>query len=275
MDWLWTVLYGFVAGLAEFLPLSSQAHQSLAAVVFGLASAAPLRQFLIRAACLGALLFSCRGDIAKLRRDRRLSKIPARRRTRPVDSRSVATLRLLKTAVVPMVIGLLFYQRATQWVSTLSVLTLFLLINGVLLFIPQYIRSGNKDARTMSRLDGMLIGLAGAFSVFPGISQISTIHFAASARGADKGYTLQFALLLSIPALIVLLVFDAAAVFGGIEALSLPVIIKYALTIAAAYFGSTFAISIMRSLSVRTGYAGFAYYCWGMALISMILYLTT
>lgn len=275
MDWLWTILYGFVAGLAEFLPLSSPAHQSISAAVFGLSSAAPLRQFLIRAACLAALLSSCGTQFNKLRRDAQLARQPARRRKRPVDSRSIATNRLLNTAIFPLVIGLIFYRRATMWVDSLALVTIFLIVNGILLFLPQYIPSGNKDGRTLSRLDGLLIGLSGAFSVFPGISRMSTIHFAASARGADKNYALQFALYLSVPALIVMLIFDAAAIFGGIEALSFVLILQYILAMAAAYFGSHFAISVMRSLVVRVGYGGFAYYCWGMALISMILYLTT
>lgn len=275
MDWLWTILYGFVAGLAEFLPLSSPAHQSISAAVFGLASAAPLRQFLIRAACLAALLFACGREIDKLRRDGRMARLPARRRKRPVDSRSVATNRLLNIAVFPLVIGLVFYRRVNMWVDSLAMLTIFLVINGILLFVPQYIPSGNKDGRNLSLLDGLLMGLAGAFSVFPGISRMSAIHFAASARGADKNYSLQFALYLSIPALVVMLLFDAVAIFGGIEAISFLVIIQYLLAMAAAYFGSTFAISIMRSMVVRAGYEIFSYYCWGMALISMILYLTT
>lgn len=275
MDWLWTILYGFVAGLAEFLPLSSPAHQSISAAVFGLASAAPLRQFLIRAACLAALLSACGREIDKLRRDGRMARLPARRRKRPVDSRSVATNRLLNIAVFPLVIGLVFYRRVNMWVDSLAMLTIFLVINGILLFVPQYIPSGNKDGRNLSLLDGLLIGMAGAFSVFPGISRMSAIHFAASARGADKNYSLQFALYLSIPALVVMLLFDAVAIFGGIEAISFLVIIQYLLAMAAAYFGSTFAISIMRSMVVRAGYEIFSYYCWGMALISMILYLTT
>ena len=275
MDWLWTILYGFVAGLAEFLPLSSPAHQSISAAVFGLASAAPLRQFLIRAACLAALLSACGREIDKLRRDGRMARLPARRRKRPVDSRSVATNRLLNIAVFPLVIGLVFYRRVNMWVDSLAMLTIFLVINGILLFVPQYIPSGNKDGRNLSLLDGLLIGMAGAFSVFPGISRMSAIHFAASARGADKNYSLQFALYLSIPALVIMLLFDAVAIFGGIEAISFLVIIQYLLAMAAAYFGSTFAISIMRSMVVRAGYEIFSYYCWGMALISMILYLTT
>ena len=275
MDWLWTILYGFVAGLAEFLPLSSPAHQSISAAVFGLASAAPLRQFLIRAACLAALLSACGREIDKLRRDGRMARLPARRRKRPVDSRSVATNRLLNIAVFPLVIGLVFYRRVNMWVDSLAMLTIFLVINGILLFVPQYIPSGNKDGRNLSLLDGLLIGMAGAFSVFPGISRMSAIHFAASARGADKNYSLQFALYLSIPALVVMLLFDAVAIFGGIEAISFLVLIQYLLAMAAAYFGSTFAISIMRSMVVRAGYEIFSYYCWGMALISMILYLTT
>lgn len=275
MDWLWTILYGFVAGLAEFLPLSSPAHQSISAAVFGLASAAPLRQFLIRSACLAALLSACGREINKLRRDGRMARLPARRRKRPVDSRSVATNRLLNIAVFPLVIGLVFYRRVNMWVDSLAMLTIFLVINGILLFVPQYIPSGNKDGRNLSLLDGLLMGLAGAFSVFPGISRMSAIHFSASARGADKNYSLQFALYLSIPALVVMLLFDAVAIFGGIEAISFLVIIQYLLAMAAAYFGSTFAISIMRSMVVRAGYEIFSYYCWGMALISMILYLTT
>lgn len=275
MDWIWTILYGFVAGLAEFLPLSSPAHQSISAAVFGLASAAPLRQLLIRAACLAGLISSCGTQINKLRRDAHLAKQPANRRKRPVDSRSLATNRLLTTAVFPMVIGLFFYRRASMWVDSLALVTIFLLINGILLFLPQYMASGNKDGRTLSRFDGLLIGIAGAFSVFPGISRMSTIHYAASARGADKSYALQIALYLSVPALIVMLIFDAVAIFGGIEALSFVLLLQYLLAMAAAYFGSTFAISVMRSLIVRVGYGGFAYYCWGMALISMILYLTT
>lgn len=275
MDWLWTILYGFVAGLAEFLPLSSPAHQSISAAVFGLASAAPLRQFLIRAACLAGLMSVCGREIDKLRRDGRMARLPARRRKRPVDSRSVATNRLLNTAVFPLVIGLAFYRRANMWVDSLAMVTIFLVINGILLFVPQYISSGNKDGRNLSRFDGLLMGLAGAFSVFPGISRMSAIHFAASARGADKNYSLQFALYLSVPALVVMLIFDAAAIFGGIEAMSFLVLIQYLLAMIAAYFGSTFAISVMRSLVIRAGYEVFSYYCWGMALISMILYLTT
>lgn len=275
MDWLSTILFGFVAGLSEFLPLSSPAHQSISAAVFGLSSSAPLRQFLIRAACLGALLSTCGREIDRLRRDGRTARLPARRRKRPVDNRNIATNRLLNTAVFPLIIGLVFYRRANMWVDSLAMLTIFLVINGILLFVPQYIPSGNKDGRNLSRLDGLLIGLCGAISVFPGISRMSAIHFAASARGADKNYSLQVALYLSVPALVIMLIFDAAAIFGGIEAISFLVLIQYILAMVSAYFGSAFAISIMRSLVVRVGYEAFSYYSWGMALISMILYLTT
>ncbi len=275
MNWLRTVLYGFLSGLAEFLPVSSQAHQSLAGAVFGLPESAPLRQFLIRAACLAALWLTCSRDIAKLQRDVKLAKVPPRRRSRPVDTRSTATARLLIAAVIPMLIGMLFYQRAQQWINTLPALCVTLLINGVLLFIPQYTRSGNKDGRMLSRMDGMLLGLSGALSVFPGISRMSSLHFAGSMRGADRGYTIQFALLLSIPALIVMLIYDVIAVFGGIETLSFLTLLTYLLSMISAYWGSKLAISMVRSLAVKSGFSGFAYYCWGMALVCLILYLTT
>ena len=104
---------------------------------------------------------------------------------------------------------------------------------------------------------------------------MSSLHFTGSMRGADRGYTIQFALLLSIPALIVMLIYDVIAIFSGIEAISFLTVLIYLLSMVAAYFGGKLAISTVRSLAVRNGFAGFAYYCWGMALICIILYLTT
>lgn len=275
MEWLQAIIWGLICGLTEFLPISSQGHQALMAVLFGQEGSLPLLQLVVHVACLAALLVCSRRDIGKLRREMRLLKIPSRRRARAVDLRSVMTVRLMKTAVMPMLVGFVFYPRASTLAGKLIFVAIFMVINGLLLFFPQHIKNGNKDARTMSRLDGFLIGLAGALSVLPGISRIGAMLSAAMVKGAEKNQALSFALLLSIPALVVLLVFDVMAVASSMEAVSAMVAIKYLLTAAAAYLGSSCAIFTMRSLAVKTGFSGFAYYSWGAALFILILYLTT
>ena len=275
MDWLKTVLYGFIAGLTEFLPVSARAHRSLSSLMLGIDTQLPLLQLLIRIACMAALLVCCSREIGKLRRENRLAKSPARRRTRPVDTKSVTTLRLLKTAAVPLLIGMLLYGRAGELGNTLHLLALFLALNGVMLFVPHLVKTGNKDSRSMSPFDGLLIGLSGVLGVIPGFSGIGAMLATASVRGVDKSYALSFALLLSIPMMAVMFVFDAIGMAAGLEAISAMVLLKYLLTVAAAYLGSFMAIVGMRSLMAKTGIYGYAYYCWGAALFTLIIYLST
>ena len=126
----------------------------------------------------------------------------------------------------------------------------------------------------MSRLDGFLIGLSGVLSVFPGISRVGATLSAASARGADRHNALSWSLLLSIPALVVLMGFDVLNLATqGIDAFVVQRLIEYILTFITAYGGGYLSILIMRFLAVRSGFSGFAYYCWGASLFTFILYM--
>ena len=84
------------------------------------------------------------------------------------------------------------------------------------------------------------------------------------------------ALLLSIPALVLLLIFDVIGAFtAGLAGITFLVILQCILAAAAAWFGASAAIMLLRFLSVKTGFSGFAYYSWGVALFTFILFLTT
>ena len=120
----------------------------------------------------------------------------------------------------------------------------------------------------LSPFDGILIGLSGALGVIPGMSCMGAMLSTASMRGVDKGYALSFALLLQLPVMAVIFVFEAIALRTGVEMISLMVLLKYALTMAAAYLGCTAAVSVMRALAAKACFSGFAYYCWGAALFS-------
>lgn len=275
MGWLKTIIYGLISGLTEFFPVSLGTHQTILSILFGLQDDTPLQQLLIRIACLLALLICCRRDFGKLRRENRIAKIPARRRTRPADQKSIMTVRLVKVAVIPLLIGMLFYGRASVLADKLYILAILTALNGFVLFVPLLSKTGNKDSRNMSPMDALLIGLGGALGAVPGISSIGAMLSVASVRGVEKGYALSFGLLLSIPAMLAALVFDAMALRTGVEAISALVLVQYLLTMAASFLGAWMAISAMRSLAAKTGISGFSYYCWGAALFTLILYLTT
>jgi undecaprenyl pyrophosphate phosphatase UppP len=82
--------------------------------------------------------------------------------------------------------------------------------------------------------------------------------------------------LISIPVLVVFMITDLIGlVTVGSGLFTFVIFIQYVLSGIAAFVGSYVAIHFMRFLVVSSGFAGFAYYSWGAALFSMILYLTT
>lgn len=273
LNWFESLLFGFISGLTEFLPVSAAAHESLMQKLLG-GGDSPLLRFMVHGAALLALYFSLRQHISHLLRERQLSKIPPRRRKRQPDAARILELRLLKTAMITMLVLLAVYYGFIRWKADLSMTALFLVLNGLILYIPGHMPNGNKDERSMSALDGVLLGISGAAAVLPGISGVGAAASAGIARGADKENALRWATLLCIPALLVVCGMDAFALFTVGAALSPIVVFQCILAAAASFGGASFGISVMRFLAVRTGFSGFAYYCWGAALFSFLMYLT-
>ena len=182
-------------------------------------------------------------------------------------------IRLLKTAMIPLLISVLFYMRAGEWITKVQWLAVTLTLNGIVMFIPRLISLGNKNGRSVSRLDGVVMGLGGALAAIPGFSRIGCILSAGLVRGIDRGYALDMALLLSIPTLLGLLIFDVYAVIVAGATVGALMVLIYLLAAAIAFGSAWLGIKFMRYLSVKAGFTGFSYYCWGLALFSFILYL--
>ena len=270
MSLIQSIIYGLISGLSELLPVSSQANQAILMRLFGLDAREPLRDLLIHTAVLFALFTGCKSVIAKIHRERTLSG--SRRRRNISDS--TYEFRLIRSATVPMLLLLLVYISTKRIEGNMTTLALFLILNGIILMIPEHSRQANKDARSMSGLDGILMGISGGLSAFPGISRIGFISSYALLRGADKQKVVNWAFLLSIPALILLCLLDFIFIFtSGIGSISFLIVLGYIFSAVFAYIGAYLSILLVRFLAVRTGYSGFAYYCWGAALFSMILYL--
>lgn len=272
MSLLQSVFYGLISGFSEFLPVSSQAHQAILLRLFGLDVREPLRDLFVHIAVLLALFTGCRAMISRISREKSLAS--RGRRARRNISASTYELRLIRSASLPLLLVLLIYISTRTMESNMPTLALFLVINGIILIIPEHTRQANKDARSMTGFDGILIGILGGISAFAGISRIGAISAYGLLRGADRQRVINWALLLSIPALILLCIIDLLFAFiSGIGPVSFLVIIGYILSAAAAYLGAYFSIIFIRFLSVHSSYSGFAYYCWGTALFAMILYL--
>lgn len=272
MDLFESVLYGLISGLSEFLPISSSAHRRILQHLFGSGNV-PFLDTLVHFAALCALFTVCFPMLSRIQREQRKITSQRYRRNAP-RSKTYLELRLLKTAALPMCIVMLVLLFAFGSELSLPVISILLIVNGLVLFLGDHIRHGNKDANMMSKLSSFFIGLCGAFSVLPGISGIGIRTTVAEVSGADRQHAFQWSLLLGIPALIISGVGSILQIITyGFENFTALTALYYLLGTAAAYLGAYGAIQLMRVLIRRSGIHSFAYYSWGAALFIFILYL--
>ena len=274
INWFESILYGIVSGLTEFLPVSSQAHQLILLHLFGESRAHPVLDLLVHIGMIAAILLSSGPMLRKTYREYRYSRMPRRRKKRAMNMQYVLDIRLIRIACVPMLLGFVLYAKTRDWSASLPFTALGLLLNGILLYFPMYLSQGNKDSRSMSILDGVLLGFGSALSILPGVSRIGAGTSAASLRGAAAQQVWKWTLLLSIPALVCFIGYDIFALFGGqAESVVFVDILKCLISGGCAYFAARVAIATLTQIVMRSNLYGFSYYSWGVALFAFILYL--
>lgn len=268
LDILKSVLYGLISGFSEIAPISSRAHQAIIMQLFGMSHRDPVLDLLVHIGILASIVFCYKSELFQFAGS---FSVSGRKHT----SKDIKyENRFLKTAVIPLIISMFFYSIGDKYEAQPLMIVLFLIINAIILFVPDHIRQSNKNAGQMGFLDSLLVGLSTLAYCLPGLSRISVGMSIAIGRGAEKQSAFRWLLVLSVPTLAFLIILDLIGLFTlGLTAMTLWVFIGYVLSIAAAFVGCYIAIMLIRFLMVNSGFSGFAYYCLGAAAFTFILYL--
>ena len=263
---------GLFSGLLDIVPVSAQAHSVLLLKFFGVKSSSDVMNLLIHISVLAALYYSSQAQLVRMRRARALARVPKRKRKRPLDVRSMMDWSMLKTMLIPAVLGVYLRKFTLDMNSKLMMIALFLFLNGVVLYLPQFFPTSNRDSRTLSRIEGLLMGLGGAAAAVPGISAIGATTSIASVCGVDRTYGLNMALMMNMGIAAGLAVSDLLGIAAnGFGSLSVLIFISYVLSAATAFLGAILGIKLMRHLAAGHGFSVFGVYCWGLALFTFIL----
>lgn len=270
LSWIQSIGYGFLSGLTDILPVSAQAHKVLLLKFFGAQVDANLLDLLIRLGTMGALYVCSQAQLVRMRRARALARIPKKRRNRPLDTRSLMDWSLLKTMLLPVIASFFLLRYVEKLDQNMILVALFLFLNGLILYIPQLFPTGNRDSRTLSRVEGLLMGLGGVVSVLPGISSVGAAASVGSVCGVDRGYALNMALMMHFVVSAGHAVYDVMGM-SGTGGLSFALMVQYLITAAFAFCGTFLGVRLMRRLAQGKGFVLFAFYCWGLALFTFIL----
>lgn len=276
MSYLSAIILGLVQGVAEFLPISSSGHLAIFQKFFSLADVEHDHMFfdvLLHLGTLIAVFVAYRKDIAEILREffamvhlRRLPKgekpdIPARR-----------MILMLILATLPLVLVLPIKDHVENLYTNTFFIAFALVVTGLLLFLSDRMKRGTKDAKSATMVDALLVGAAQAVAVVPGLSRSGTTISAGLARGFERAFAVKFSFLMSIPAVLganILSIVDA--IKAGIDTSLLPV---YLVGVLVAMVSGYAAIRLLRYIAQKGRFGGFAYYCLGAGLVTLILSLT-
>ena len=272
LNWLQSILFGLVSGAADIIPVSGQAHRLLLLKFFGVNQMPNLLALVLHLSVAAALYLSSQGQFVRMNRARALARIPKKKRKRPLDTRSMMDWSLIKTMLVPTVIGLLLNSRVRSWSVNMFLIAGMLFLNGLILYIPQFLPTSNRDSRTLTRLEGVLMGLGAGASVLPGISTVGIMVSIASVCGIERLYGLNMTFIVKLFFLIGLMVYDVLAIItDGLGGLTVMLLAQYLFTGLLSFGASMFAIRLLRRLAPEHGFHTFGVYCWGLALFTFIL----
>ena len=271
-----SLFLGLVQGITEFLPISSSGHLSILQNLFSLDYTEEehmLFNVLLHLGTLISIFAVYRKDIKTMISDG-LSFLQMRSDSdsdEPVVMKPPArALLFVIIGTIPMVLALIFMNSVTRLFFNVAFIGFALLITGGLLFVSdRYIKKGNKTDKTMTLKDALIIGLAQAVAVIPGLSRSGTTVSVGLACGFTGSFAVKFSLLLSIPAVIgATLISLYSVIRNGINFSLIP---SYLAGFVIATITGFFAIQLIRRMINKGGFGKFAYYCWGVGMLSIIL----
>ncbi len=196
------IVIGIVQGLTEFLPISSSAHLILIPQLLGwkdpFLNSAEF-DVMLHAGTLLALIMYFWRDIVQL-----LGAFFASIRDRSIgDDHNRRLAWLLLISVIPAaILGALFesffdtYFRADDHLIYIPVL---LIIGALLLYVAERAARHVREMWQMRWLDALLIGIAQAFALFPGISRSGVTIAGGLFLGLKRDSAARFAFLMGIP----------------------------------------------------------------------------
>lgn len=243
------IIWGLVQGLTEFLPISSSGHlvivpEFLDDLGFDIAPPSLAVSAVLHLGTLLAVVIYFRADLMKV----------IRLRENP-EGRKIALLVAVGT--IPALIGLPLRDQIENLQEDVTKVGVALIATGVILVIGQFFAKGARQMIEGTIPDAMVVGVAQAFALIPGISRSGITISAANSQGFEPTQSARFSFLLGIPAIAGAGLISLPEIFEA-EALGWDLVVGLVVAAISGYAAIAFLLASLR----RIGLIPFAVYCF-------------
>ena len=256
MSWWEALFLGLVQGLTEFLPVSSSGHLEIGQALLGTASEENLTfAIVVHAATVLSTLVILWKEVAQL--------FKGTFTTTQWNSDKKYVSMILVSMIPVFVVGMFFKEQVESlFGSGLKLVGICLCITAVLLYFSEWLskrRSG--EGHEVGYKDAIIIGLAQAVAVLPGLSRSGTTIATGLLLGNKKESVAQFSFLMVLIPILgetflnILDMIEDPSLVGGVGFMPL------AIGFLAAFISGCLACKFMINLVKKGKPIYFAIYC--------------
>jgi len=262
MSWFEALILGLIQGLTEYLPVSSSGHLAIGQALFGMNDGADNLMFTVAVhiATVLSTIVILWSEIDWILKG--LFKCELNAETKYV-------LNIIVSMIPVGIVGLFFKDQVEEiFGSGLLVVGCCLLITSALLVFSYYAKPRQKEH--ISWKDALIIGIAQAIAVLPGVSRSGSTIATGLMLGDKKESLAQFSFLMVIPPILgealldVLKMLKGEDVMGGIE--TLPLVIGF----LAAFLSGCVACKWMINIVKKGKLIYFGIYCAIVGAVTII-----
>ena len=212
LDFLKAVVLGVIQGLTEFLPISSSAHLRIFPELFGWGDPGAAFTAVIQIGTELAVLIYFRKDIRRIGRAWLRAVWDPAWRGHP-DARMGWFVIIGSLPIV--VLGIALKDVIESDFRSLWIIGTTLIVLGVVLGIADRVGRNERTMESMSWQHAVLMGLAQAMALIPGVSRSGATISMARLLNYEREAATRFAFLLAIPAVVGAGIFELREIPGG------------------------------------------------------------
>jgi undecaprenyl-diphosphatase len=240
MSILEAIVLGIVQGLTEFLPISSTAHLRIVPAFAGWPDPGAAFTAITQLGTMAAVLIYFRRELWRIARTW-IKSLRDRSLRGELDAR--LGWYLLVGTIPIAILGFLFQDQIETSARSLYLIGAALIALGLLLLMAEKLASHERKLESVRLRDGVVVGLAQAGALVPGVSRSGATITAALFLGLERADAARFSFLLSVPAVVLSGLFELVAYLRGDEGEA----------------GGVLAVAIATALAFVVGYASIAF----------------
>jgi undecaprenyl-diphosphatase len=210
------IVLGVVQGLTEFLPISSTGHLRIVPAFVGWDDPGSAFTAVIQLGTTVAVLIYFREDLWRIARAWLSSLRSGRAGARSSPDARIGWYIVIGTIPIG-IFGLAFKHQIEHGARSLYLIGTVLIVFGLVMLVADRSGRQTRELEDMAPRDGLLVGVAQALALVPGVSRSGATISAGLFAGLTREAAARYSFLLSTPAIVLAALFELKGIVDGSE----------------------------------------------------------